>query len=173
MISQCVHLMSTLPTSDSFLKEVNTILYNFLWDGKPDKIKRSTTTLKHTHGGLKMINIYNFDRSLKVAWIKKLLTQSESQWCKLANAMLKGIEKIFTFGDQWSKKILSNIYNPFWTNVLENWIILNKSQKSYKWPDNLRSSLWHNSEISENIMFFSDWYKKGILIIARHYGRKL
>ena len=77
MVSQCVHLMSTLPTSDSFLKEVNTILYNFLWEGKPDKIKRSTTILKHTHGGLKMVNIYNFDKSLKVTWVKKLLTQSE------------------------------------------------------------------------------------------------
>ena len=70
LVSQCVHLLSTLPKSNSFLKELNSILYNFLWNGKPDKIRRSASNLKYIEGGLNMINIYNFDRALRLNWEK-------------------------------------------------------------------------------------------------------
>ena len=46
ILSQCIHLLPVIPRSVEFLKEVNTILYNFLWAGKPDKINRSTTILQ-------------------------------------------------------------------------------------------------------------------------------
>ena len=39
--SQLVYIMSPLPSSQSHLKEIHQILYNFLWDGRGDKIKRS------------------------------------------------------------------------------------------------------------------------------------
>ena len=35
-----------------------------------------------------------------------------------------------------------------------------------KWSDNIRNTLWYNSEILENTLFFSKWYKKGILLVA-------
>ena len=40
ILSQCIHLLTVIPRSVEFLKEVNAILYNFLWFGKPDKINR-------------------------------------------------------------------------------------------------------------------------------------
>ena len=46
---------------------------SFIWDGKPDKIKRSTLIQNYEKGGIKMINIENFIMSLKVTWIKKIL----------------------------------------------------------------------------------------------------
>ena len=73
LISQSVHLLSSLPRLESFLKTLNTILYNFLWNRKPDKIRRSTTALSHMQGGMKMIKIHHFDKALKTSWIKSLL----------------------------------------------------------------------------------------------------
>ena len=35
-----VYIMSPLPSSKSYLKDINQLLYNFLWDKKGDKIKR-------------------------------------------------------------------------------------------------------------------------------------
>ena len=71
LISQCIHLLSL---------SLNTILYKFLWNGKPDKIRKSTISLGYMQGGMKMINIHNFDEALKISWIKKLVTQPNSQW---------------------------------------------------------------------------------------------
>ena len=99
LISQCVHLLSTIPRSESFLKTLNTILYKFLWNGKPDKIRRSTISLSYMQGGMKMINIHNFDKSLKISWIKKLITQPNSQWHKLLTVMYRNINKSIIFAN--------------------------------------------------------------------------
>ena len=40
LASQLVYVMSPLPTSSRHLKDINNLLYQFLWDGKRDKIKR-------------------------------------------------------------------------------------------------------------------------------------
>ena len=72
LISQSVHLLSTLPKSESFLNKLNSILYKFLWSGKPDKVTRSTSVLRYNQGGLKMVDIYKFDKALKVNWIKTI-----------------------------------------------------------------------------------------------------
>ena len=55
--SQLVYIMSSLPSSQSFLKEIHKLLYNFLWDGRGDKIKRSVMLNEYKDGGLKMLDI--------------------------------------------------------------------------------------------------------------------
>ena len=42
------------------------MLYDFLWDGKPDQIKRRTARNKLENGGIDMIDIENFDKALKL-----------------------------------------------------------------------------------------------------------
>jgi len=39
--SQIVYVLSSLPTPQGVIKEINSLLYEFLWDGKSDKIKRT------------------------------------------------------------------------------------------------------------------------------------
>ena len=48
-------------------------MYEFLWDKKPDKIKRKTIIQSFENGGLKMIDIFKFLKSLISSWIKRLL----------------------------------------------------------------------------------------------------
>ena len=40
-VSQIVYLLSSLPSHQKVLHEINSILYDFLWDSKGDKIKRT------------------------------------------------------------------------------------------------------------------------------------
>ena len=53
--SQLVYIMSSLPSSQSYLKEIHQLLYNFLWDGKGDKIKRSVMLNERKDGELKNV----------------------------------------------------------------------------------------------------------------------
>ena len=55
-LSQIVYLMSSLPSHQKILHEINSILYDFLWDGKGDKIKRTEMINDYDTGGLKMID---------------------------------------------------------------------------------------------------------------------
>ena len=55
ILSKCIYLFSSLPRSDNFQKQLNQILSEFVWDGKPDKMKRTTICHDYLEGGLKMI----------------------------------------------------------------------------------------------------------------------
>ena len=66
LIPVLTHLIISLsnPTSE-WIKQFNTILYNFLWDGKA-RIKRNVIIKGNTEGGLKMIDINSFIHTMKV-----------------------------------------------------------------------------------------------------------
>ena len=46
-----------------FLYDLNLLLYNFLWDGKQFKIKRSGICQTYEAGGLKMLDVKSFCQS--------------------------------------------------------------------------------------------------------------
>ena len=71
------------PPSD-IVQRLEKIMFNFIWDGKPDKIKRDILIQDYEQGGLKMIDIENFILSFKVSWVQRLL-QPE------CNSLLKSI----------------------------------------------------------------------------------
>ena len=39
IVSQLLYVLSPLPTNQRVLEEINTLFFNFLWNGKGDKIK--------------------------------------------------------------------------------------------------------------------------------------
>ena len=54
--SQLVYLLSVLPSpQQGTLKYLESVLFQYIWDGKPDKIKRSTMCFPPDEGGFKMI----------------------------------------------------------------------------------------------------------------------
>ena len=54
-------------------------LFTFLWNGEKDKIKRSEMINDYEDGGLKMLNLKSFSRSLKFTWIQKYLNDESRE----------------------------------------------------------------------------------------------
>ena len=75
-----------------------------------------------------MINVHYFEKALKISWIKKMLSNQDSQWFRLLQATHLNIEKVLLFGDQWCTQFLKLVTNPFWYNILMDWIDFNKRQ---------------------------------------------
>ena len=71
--SQLVYILSSLGTNEKVLKEITKIFFNFLWSGKGDEIKGNVVINDFAVGGIKMIDIFSFNKSLKATWIKKYL----------------------------------------------------------------------------------------------------
>ena len=79
--SQLVYIMSPLPSSQTYLKDIQLLLYNFLWDGRGDKIKRSEMINDYENGGLKMLVLQTFNCALKAKWVQKYLDHNnQSKW---------------------------------------------------------------------------------------------
>ena len=47
-------------------------MFNVLWDGKPDKVKRQTIIQDYDYGGLKMVDSETFIWSHNAGWVKHL-----------------------------------------------------------------------------------------------------
>ena len=71
LILKMLYVFSILPTSEDFIKHLNSIIYNFLWKG-PDKIGRLATINDLKHGGLDLVDIETSIKALRLAWIGRL-----------------------------------------------------------------------------------------------------
>jgi len=122
--SQLVYIMSSLPSSQSHLKEIHQLLYNFLWDGKGDKIKRSVILNEYKDGGLRMLDIRSFNHALKSKWVKKYLDDNnQAKWKLLFDFFLKQHEgKLLLTGNLKQADVAGlNIQDSFIKEVIEIW----------------------------------------------------
>ena len=156
VLSKCIHLLLSIERSETFFKATNKVIFNFLWDGKQDKIKRSIMVSEYMSGGMKMIDIYNFQRALKVNWIK-ILSQKKSLWNLMFEQIYKSYDKVIQFGDQWCLKMLHTIKNPFWKDVVTDWALLSQKQQIITNSDILPSCLWYNSKMHKGDVFHPSW----------------
>ena len=70
ILSKFVHLFISIPVTKTILQEIETLIYTYLWGGKPNKVSRKDICRTYLKGGLEMINLYNFEKSLKLGWLK-------------------------------------------------------------------------------------------------------
>ena len=73
-LPKLIYALSSLPNQPiETVKIIEKRVYEFIRDGKPEKIKRDILTMRYENGGLKMIDIDNFIKALKVCWIKLII----------------------------------------------------------------------------------------------------
>ena len=121
VVSKIVNILISLPSpSLQVTNELDKLFYSFLWNGKPDQIKRSVATLKLNQAGLGMLNLKLFDQSLKITWVRKYLT-SVTTWKDLLDLENPNFNKIFLFGDKYKDTILTTVTNPFWIDVINHY----------------------------------------------------
>ena len=84
-ISQLVYAASMLTVPESVIKTVQENLFAFLWKNRKDKIKRMVMYQPVAEGGINFVNFYMVVKSLCLAWIGRLLGESDDQWKVIPN----------------------------------------------------------------------------------------
>ena len=83
-LSKLNYLFTALPSpSEKTLKTLVTAFHKFIWNGKPDKIKRTCITKSYSAGGLNMIDLQNFMMASKLTWIRRLHNNREMPWAQI------------------------------------------------------------------------------------------
>ena len=65
ILSNFTHLFMSIPTSNIVMRDIETMLYQFLWAGKPDRVSRKDICKTNVKGGMKMINVCNFEKKFE------------------------------------------------------------------------------------------------------------
>ena len=122
IISKIVHILIALPSpSDKMQKKINKLFYNFLWGGKPDLVKRPISIMKPRDGGLGMIDLCNFDKSLKLTWIKRFFN-SKAKWKIIIESKYPKLANITYYGDEYIKSLIEQNTNEFWGNIFKYYV---------------------------------------------------
>ena len=68
-----------------------------------------------------MVNIIEFDASLKLTWVRKLITH-EHEWSETAK--WNQIDRLPLTGEKYHQSVYLSIQNPFWKRVLAAYMLL-------------------------------------------------
>ena len=89
-------LTSSCVVPKTYINEIESCFYRFIWKGKPDIIKRLTLIgIMKKRGRVNMVDINSYFKSLKVSWVKRLLSSETSNWKDIRR---KYLDK---FGKNW------------------------------------------------------------------------
>jgi hypothetical protein len=156
--------------SDEYLKEVNECIFKFIWNGKPDKIKRSQIIQDYCFGGVRVPHVSSHLNALKINWLRRVELGDE-KWVQLFH-LVSNLQKndIYEFGLNRWRKISHQIKNCFWNDVLHAWAIV---IRSYYCDNNLdfnciaRNYLWWNDKIrvGNQSVKYTHWYNKGVVFV--------
>ena len=73
------YVFSVLPTPDwKIIKMLKQKTFEFIWGNKRDKVKREVIIQQYDKGGLKMLDIEDYIKSIKISWIKRLKTETNT-----------------------------------------------------------------------------------------------
>ena len=144
MISIFNHIFIALPNPNQAVVDyINNILYSFLWNKKPSKIKTTIVTKQYCEGGLKMLNLNAFMGALKLTWIRRLLL-SDCKWQHFIKSEID-MKNLAACNTKNIEKIISKVQNKFWTDVLQSFININKLKDS-KQEQVQKSPLFYNEK---------------------------
>ena len=161
IMSKFIHIFTTLPTpKDDKIKEINKMLYSFLWDNKTDKIKREKITQNYNYGGLKMVNINHFITALKISCIRRLQTTTNQPWATLFTDTIGNKTNLIEYGPDYLKTLKTK--NPFWKSTFQAYTEYCKKNKPSNMEHKLQSPIWYNPEISIETLHQPIWFNKGI-----------
>ena len=153
------------------MKEIQDIFYKFLWDGKPDKIKRNVIINNYEEGGLKLAHIESFCKALNMSWLHKLLDQMNmSPWKILLLSYIEkyGGDKILYLKKEGLASISEKL-NPFWRDILLNLseLLTIKDEEEKDIINILSQPIWLNFNIKRNgnIFIIEKYCYNGVFFI--------
>ena len=89
--------------SEQTIQQIKKLAFKFIWQNKPDRIKREILTQTYPNGGIKMLNIQHFMTALKSTWIRRLFT-TNAKWKLLFEITTKlSVQKLVICGDHFIK----------------------------------------------------------------------
>ena len=121
LISNFNYLFLTLPNPPSvFLKELNHILFKFVWSNKPDRIKRSVACRPVCEGGRGMVDICAYVKAWKLLWIRETLDPMQIIKGKnLLFSVYPDFNNIAKFGNSYPVILIKRVKNSFWKDCLD------------------------------------------------------
>lgn len=165
-ISKLVYAATLLPTpGDEFIKEINKIIFNFIWN-KKDRIKRNTLIGDKLKGGIHIVDLKSKFKALKASWIPKIIS---------CNHKLKDFFQSFCQRNQYdiyyllktndsflSESGMLHKYIPYFYREIITYF---NEAKGNSTTLQFSQNIWKNKRFTykNETLCFTNWMKSGVL----------
>ena len=145
------------------------MVFNFLWQHKPDKLKRETVFRNMKDGGLNMLNIRASILALKLTWIRRLVN-GNGIWQNIILHRFK-LHLMLNCGYEYLNFCHKSIKNMFWKDVIFAWSEMAKNEELLDDSDEAlllgSEPLWYNGllKIDNKPIFYNSMYCNGFGVI--------
>ena len=167
ILPQILYVSSNLPVPEWFVNEAEHLMFRFLWDGKPDKIKRSVVINKIEDGGLKMPDIECMIKAQKIMWATRLADNSTGSWKVYPASLLGYISVGDMFNCTYDSKRLRDL-PLFYHQIFYAWAEMNFEKEKHMnsaWEIR-RELIFYNKFILINNEYldhrYRSWYQAGV-----------
>ena len=155
------------------IDKFNTLIYGFIWNNKPSKVKRTVLCQDILDGGLKMINIEKYIDALKLNWIKRLINENNMHWKVIPEYYFNMIGKKFLIFQMNLRNIAHipklKVLPEFYFELTKTWIKYKNTNDNI--PVNFRNIrqevIWGNKYITlkGKSLLFTNWIKSNLIYI--------
>ena len=146
-----------------FIKSFQTIIFNFLWKG-PDKITRTAAINSFEYGGLNVMDLATSIKSLRLSWIRRLLSEDFYPWKAYFLHLLKPFGGDFflycdyNINDYNFSSIFYKEMLQWWSDFPSEFDVVSPVRKSIIWNNckirvNGKPIYYHNYKSSNIVLF--------------------
>ena len=163
--------MSLIPTAPKpYLEQIETIMYDFVWNDKPARIRKKVLQNSKDNGGEDMVDLDLKDCCLKLNWLSRLV-HTPGTWCDYVsgNVIPHSIQDTTYFLEcnlLWKDYPIRINPNSIWFEVMKYWCEVSFKSASVfvEVGKILDINLWYNTNIRiKNLpIFWLNWYNNGI-----------
>ena len=116
-ISKLTFICSVLDTPKGFTDEVIDMIFDYIWNYKNPKLKKTTIIKNKKNEGLNMLDFTLFDNALKIVWVKSLCANDERLWKLIPPSLLSNVGGCLLF--QCSYNIQYLLLSKTYQNSIE------------------------------------------------------
>ena len=147
LVPTLTHLFLSLPSpTKEYIKRIGDNLYNFVWDGACNRIKKIVLMKNYEEGGLKMLDLYNYNLTMKIKWLKNLVSEGNKDCYEFTNNIFD-INKLFNSGIKYCETLCKAIKNDFWRDVLGSFKIYVSKCNFTTWSEVINMPLFYNENL--------------------------
>ena len=163
IIPKFVYVSSLLTMPKGVIKELNQLIFKFLWKGV-DKVTRLAVINDYQKSGLKMIDLETMAKSLRLAWLKRIFGENDGTWKNYLHHLLKRFGGLFVFHCNYNIKDLT-ISSKFYSELLQWWAEFRDEFSTEKLWHNV---IWNNKDICINNrpVFYKNYFESGFIQVT-------
>jgi hypothetical protein len=167
------YVASACVVPEKHRKEIDSKCFKFIWNNKPDKVKRNTVEGKLGIGGLKMIDIQSYFMSLNASWVSRLVSNQLVNWKVILCKYFEKLGKQWLVFSQNLDNITVNKYAKqipeFYGEVLRSWnkIEGGQTRTPLNFADVRKQIIWGNKLIKfdHKTLLFNNWINSDLIYV--------